>query len=982
MKSHIKRFIAAMLSFVMIMATVPTVLGQEAERENKDQILSIDTENIRTNVVAPEEKIQLIANDISGRKHQAKWSVDHPDIASIDEETGLVTGIKEGFFRVNAVSEENPELTASRTFLVAGGVCRINTGNSEYQYYDTIEAAFKKAADNAVIEVLRDTDFSEPISIHKNITFKGSHFSENEEQITFLVYRTKPEAGLTVAGTGSLTTEWVILDGNQDKIAFENAVTMLTIENGGAVTLGFNGAISSAHSEEGPGGVMNAGSLTLNRGGVGGCSGNGNGGGIYNSPTGKIEINSGSVAFNSAVNGGAIYNDQGSIVIRNGNDGGLVDIGRNTVSEKGGGIYNQEGNIVLESGYIQGNVSAGNGSGIYQNGRLILGEYQTQDNKIQIWGNSENNIYLPKEKMVELDALGISPESNVLITSEEMASDKKIDVVKQLQGKAIVNANRFLSDDAEYSIEPKPEDASVLQMTRNGRIYIGPKGNDANDGSSIEKAVKSLDRAIEIGKIKHRFYLCVLPENEAGETAILSDQVVFDDVLTEIISCNEKGEKIEAPDKGNTITRVGKKAGITLLGDTVALEISNVILDGANIEAEVPMISLETYNYLSPLILNQGTTIQNAKSTKDCGGIYIGEKCKILIDGASVINCHATGEDGVGGIKNDNHVKAFELKSGTITGCSGTLAGGLYSISDINLYGNNVIKIIGNTKNNGSPSNLYLPRDVIANLLTDKLYDGSAVGISSEINPIKEEMVGVVYGPIDHNDNPIAISLEGFSADSPDNKVSYLDEDHFKLALELRQDFTITAEASENGSITPSGSVAVKEGQNQNFVITANTGYEIANVVVDGKSMGPLESYQFENIASDHRIAASFQAKSNEKYTITVDSGGNGSAFASLNQAEKGMVVSLKTTPDKGYQFKEWQVLAGSVKIENNQFTMPAEKVVLKAIFEKSSAPTPVGGGGSVKTGIEGTKTGTAAALLLLSLTGLVILGQVVKRRR
>lgn len=74
-----------------------------------------------------------------------------------------------------------------------------------------------------------------------------------------------------------------------------------------------------------------------------------------------------------------------------------------------------------------------------------------------------------------------------------------------------------------------------------------------------------------------------------------------------------------------------------------------------------------------------------------------------------------------------------------------------------------------------------------------------------------------------------------------------------------RLSYIITASASEGGTITPSGNVEVNCGENKEFVITANQGYEIENVVVDGQSQGAITSYTFENVTeAGHSIEATF----------------------------------------------------------------------------------------------------------------------------
>ena len=75
------------------------------------------------------------------------------------------------------------------------------------------------------------------------------------------------------------------------------------------------------------------------------------------------------------------------------------------------------------------------------------------------------------------------------------------------------------------------------------------------------------------------------------------------------------------------------------------------------------------------------------------------------------------------------------------------------------------------------------------------------------------------------------------------------------------------------------------------------------------------------------------------EHTVTVTSGGNGTASASPAKAVAGAEITLSATPDKGYHLKEWQVMRGNVTIKDDKFTMPDGNVEIKAIFEKDVAP-------------------------------------------
>ena len=74
-------------------------------------------------------------------------------------------------------------------------------------------------------------------------------------------------------------------------------------------------------------------------------------------------------------------------------------------------------------------------------------------------------------------------------------------------------------------------------------------------------------------------------------------------------------------------------------------------------------------------------------------------------------------------------------------------------------------------------------------------------------------------------------------------------------------------------------------------------------------------------------------------HTITVQNDGNGEASASPSSAKQGTTINLTATANSGYRFKEWQVISGGVTISGNSFTMPAENVTVKAVFEQDQTP-------------------------------------------
>ena len=71
--------------------------------------------------------------------------------------------------------------------------------------------------------------------------------------------------------------------------------------------------------------------------------------------------------------------------------------------------------------------------------------------------------------------------------------------------------------------------------------------------------------------------------------------------------------------------------------------------------------------------------------------------------------------------------------------------------------------------------------------------------------------------------------------------------------------YTINATAGANGTISPSGEVTVAEGEDKTFTITANSGYHIKDVKVNGSSVGAVSTYTFNDVAANATITVEFE---------------------------------------------------------------------------------------------------------------------------
>ena len=176
--------------------------------------------------------------------------------------------------------------------------------------------------------------------------------------------------------------------------------------------------------------------------------------------------------------------------------------------------------------------------------------------------------------------------------------------------------------------------------------------------------------------------------------------------------------------------------------------------------------------------------------------------------------------------------------------------------------------------------------------------------------------------------------------------------------------YTVTISNDGNGSGTASPSAAVV-GTEITLTATPNTGYRFKEWEVISGGVA-ITNNKFTMPDGNVEVKAIFEKDAPPaptEYTVTVTSGGNGTASASHAKAVVGTEITLTATPNTGYRFKEWEVISGGVVITNNKFTMPDGNVEVRAIFamiSQQTAPDPV----NENTGIpsQPENSGTASA--------------------
>ena len=141
-----------------------------------------------------------------------------------------------------------------------------------------------------------------------------------------------------------------------------------------------------------------------------------------------------------------------------------------------------------------------------------------------------------------------------------------------------------------------------------------------------------------------------------------------------------------------------------------------------------------------------------------------------------------------------------------------------------------------------------------------------------------------------------------------------LTDDHTIAATFAAQAFTITATAGVGGTITPSGVTSVTYNGNKSFTISANTGYQVSDVLVDGASVGAVTTYSFNNVTANHTIFVTFAVKD---YTIAVTQPSNGAITPGTTTVNHGADQAFVIAPNVGYKVNEIKVNGNNVNLSN-----------------------------------------------------------------
>ncbi len=149
--------------------------------------------------------------------------------------------------------------------------------------------------------------------------------------------------------------------------------------------------------------------------------------------------------------------------------------------------------------------------------------------------------------------------------------------------------------------------------------------------------------------------------------------------------------------------------------------------------------------------------------------------------------------------------------------------------------------------------------------------------------------------------------------------------------------YIIHASASPGGNITPSGEISVLSGSNQTFLITADPGYHLGNLIIDNMSTGAAETYLFHDIYENHTISAEFIPNSIPSYIITAiaSPGGNITPSGEISVLS-GLNQTFFIAADSGYRIVDVMIDNMSIgSLDRYTFENVTSPHRIEGIFEK-----------------------------------------------
>jgi hypothetical protein len=216
----------------------------------------------------------------------------------------------------------------------------------------------------------------------------------------------------------------------------------------------------------------------------------------------------------------------------------------------------------------------------------------------------------------------------------------------------------------------------------------------------------------------------------------------------------------------------------------------------------------------------------------------------------------------------------------------------------------------------------------------------STAGSNGSINPSGN--VGVAHGDNqafsispDDGFNISSVNVDGNNIGTNSSYTFYNVTSNHSISATFvaKPTYQITSQTSAGGTVNPSGTKTYYESENKTYVFTPDYGFRIADVIVDGTSVGIISTYTFNNINSNHTISVVFEAI--PVFTIQTSTSGSGSISPSGTiSAFEGADTTFQIASVIGYKIQDVLVDDVSIgKVQTYTFQNIHSNHTIKAIF-------------------------------------------------
>jgi len=602
-----------------------------------------------------------------------------------------------------------------------------------------------------------------------------------------------------------------------------------------------NGALTGNTAIHG-GGIFNGGTLYLQNSMLTGNSAVYDGGGIYNQGVLLTVVNS-TLSGNSARQGGGIFTLGDSVTLQDSTLSG------NSASEHGGGVAILGGSLTLQNSTLSGNSASQFGGGILNSGMLYLQNSTLSGNSASQFGGgifSENWIYLLNSTLSGNSA----PSGGGLYNGGgELHLSNTLIANSPTGGDCFADGGSVVTNDHNLMQSTLVTQTCGLVNGEDGSLIgvdplLGPLAD--NGGSTQTFALLPGSPAIDAGNDA-----ACLPTDQRGLSrpqGVQCDIGAFEKEQPTLWLAKWVTPAVDAPYHGAV-------AYTLVLSNTGAISDTAVILTDT---------------------LPAGVVF----------GEWLANPGALAAGNAITWTGALTAETALTFTFTALHTGDYEDVITNTASFSGTLQTG-YATATFSVVPTHTLTIGLDGRGLGAVSSE--PGGIVCGELCAADY-GSGTVITLTAAPSVTSTFSGWSGAVVSGSNPIAITL---------------DADKTVTATFALKSYTITPTAGVGGAITPSAPQSVTYGGDLAFAIAPENGYHIADVAVDGMSVGAQSVYTFTHVAADHTLSATFALN---EYALAVGVLGQGSVTRAPSQTTylHGDVVTLTAIPEESWYFGGW----------------------------------------------------------------------------